>query len=445
VSAEDEIRALRDALRVSPDNLPLRMHLAGVLVRAGFLEEAEVEYRAALAHAPNDVALQLALAQVFWAQGKIAEASLIVEGLLEHGTPQPGAALLAARLALRDGRRDDAVRHYRSAVEGDASLADDALEGELGLGALGEAAEIVEGRVRVADRGGNVLDVPLERPTITFKDVGGMEPVKDAIRNKIIFPLQNPDLYRAYGKTIGGGLLLYGPPGCGKTHLARATAGEVQSSFISVGIQDVLDMWLGNSERNMHTIFAQARRNTPSLLFFDEVDALAGKRTDMHASAGRNTVNVFLAELDGAEHRNEGVLVIAATNAPWSVDSAFRRPGRFDQVIFVPPPDLEARIAILRIHLKGKPQDALDLESVAKKTEHFSGADLKGVVDMTVERKLQEAIKAGIPKPLTTKDILAAAATMRPSTREWFSTAKNYVQYANEGGVYDEVGKYLKL
>ena len=161
MSAEDEIRALRDALRVSPDNLPLRMHLAGVLVRAGFLEEAEVEYRAALAHAPNDVALQLALAQVFWAQGKIAEASLIVEGLLEHGTPQPGAALLAARLALRDGRRDDAVRHYRSAVEGDASLADDALEGELGLGALGEAAEIVEGRVRVADRGGNVLDVSM--------------------------------------------------------------------------------------------------------------------------------------------------------------------------------------------------------------------------------------------------------------------------------------------
>ena len=445
MSASEQIRTLRDAVRVSPDNVPLRAHLADVLLRAGYAEEAEIEYRAALNQSPNDVALQIALAQTFWAQSKIDEASLIIDALLERGAPLPAASLLAARLAARDGRHDDAVNHYRRALEGDKFLADDALESELGLSALGAAAEIIEGKVRVADTGGTVLDMELERPTVTFKDVGGMESVKEAIRNKIIYPLQNPELYRAYGKSVGGGLLLYGPPGCGKTHLARATAGEVGSGFINVGIQDVLDMWLGNSERNMHQVFAQARRNTPCLLFFDEVDALAGKRTDMHASAGRNTVNVFLAELDGVERQNEGVLTIAATNAPWSVDTAFRRPGRFDQVIFVPPPDFEARVAILRIHLKGKPQEALDLESVAKKTEHFSGADLKGVVDTAVERKLQEALKAGMPKPLTTKDVLAAATSLRPSTREWFATAKNYVQYSNEGGVYDEVAKYLKL
>jgi SpoVK/Ycf46/Vps4 family AAA+-type ATPase len=445
MSPSEQILALREAVRISPDNVPLRAHFADVLLRSGYAEEAEVEYRVALSQAPNDVALQLALAQTFWAQNKTSEAGLIVDALLERGVPNPAASLLAARLALRDERRDDAIGHYRRALEGDEMLADDALENELGLSALGEAAEIVGDKVRVADQGGTVLDMELERPTVTFKDVGGMESVKEAIRNKIIYPLQNAELYRAYGKTVGGGLLLYGPPGCGKTHLARATAGEVGSGFISVGIQDVLDMWLGNSERNMHQIFAQARRNTPCLLFFDEVDALAGKRTDMHASAGRNTVNVFLAELDGVERQNEGVLTIAATNAPWSIDTAFRRPGRFDQVIFVPPPDFEARVAILRIHLKGKPQEAIDLESVAKKTEHFSGADLKGVVDTAVERKLQEALKAGMPKPLTTKDVLAAAGTLRPSTREWFATAKNYVLYSNEGGVYDDVAKYLKL
>jgi transitional endoplasmic reticulum ATPase len=441
----EQIRALREAVRISPDNVPLRAHLADVLMHAGYADEAEIEYRAALNQLPNDVALQVSLAQAFWAQNKVDEAALIVDALLERGVPTPAASLLAARLAARDGRSDDAINHYRRALEGDKNLADDALESELGLSALGAAAEIVEGKVRVADAGGTVLDMELERPTVNFKDVGGMESVKEAIRNKIIYPMQNPELYKAYGKSIGGGLLLYGPPGCGKTHLARATAGEVGSGFISVGIQDVLDMWLGNSERNMHQVFTQARRNKPCLLFFDEVDALAGKRTDMHASAGRNTVNVFLAELDGVEHQNEGILTIAATNAPWSVDNAFRRPGRFDQVIFVPPPDLEARVAILRIHLKGKPQESIDLESVAKKTEHFSGADLKGVVDTAVERKLQEALKAGMPKPLTTKDVLAAAATLRPSTREWFATAKNYVLYSNEGGVYDEVAKYLKL
>jgi AAA+ superfamily predicted ATPase len=445
MSSAEEIRALRDALRISPDNVPLRVHLAGVLARGGFYEEAEIEYRAALSRAPNDLSLQIALAQTFWAQGKAVEAALILDGLLERDSPPAAALLLSARLSLRSGDREVATRRYLRAIELDPALKDDALAGELGLGALAEATEIVEGKVRVAEGGSGILDIPLERPSITFKDVGGMEPVKDAIRNKIVFPSQNPELYEAYGKAIGGGILLYGPPGCGKTHLARATAGEVKSGFISVGIQDVLDMWLGNSERNMHQIFSQARASTPCLLFFDEVDALAGKRTDMHASAGRNTVNVFLAELDGAQGNNKGVLILAATNAPWSVDSAFRRPGRFDRVIFVPPPDLEARVAILRIHLKGKPQDVLDLESVARKTEHFSGADLKGLVDAAIESKLQEALKAGAPKPLGTKDLLAAGATIKPSTREWFATAKNYVLYANEGGVYDEVAKYLRL
>ncbi len=443
---DETIKALREALRVTPDNVPLRVHLAAVLLRAGFAEDAEREYRTALARTPDDRHLQLNLAQSFWAQGKSAEAALIVDGLIESGSPEAAVYLLTARLASRDGKRDEARRLYRKALDGDAALKDDAFETELGLEALGEAAEIVEGKVRVAAHTeGSILDIPLERPEVTFNDVGGMEAVKDAIRNKIVFPLQNPALYKAYGKGIGGGILLYGPPGCGKTYLARATAGEVKAAFISVGIQDVLDMWLGNSERNMHAIFAQARANTPCLLFFDEVDALAGKRTDMNASAGRNTVNVLLAELDGVQYSNEGVLILAATNAPWSVDSAFRRPGRFDRVIFVPPPDLDARATVLRILLKGKPQDALDVDSIAKRAEHYSGADLKGLVDLAVERKLQEALKAGTPKPLTTKDLMSAATEIRPSTREWFATARNYVLYANEGGVYDDVKKYLRL
>jgi len=272
-----------------------------------------------------------------------------------------------------------------------------------------------------------------------------MEKVKEEIRLKIIHPLTHADLYQAYGKAIGGGILMYGPPGCGKTYLARATAGEIKAGFISVGINDVLDMWIGNSERNLHSLFEQARENKPCVLFFDEVDALGASRSDMRHHAGRQLINQFLAEMDGVKSSNEGVLVLAATNAPWHLDSAFRRPGRFDRVLFVPPPDAAARAAILRLQCKGKPMEEIDFDQLGKKTENFSGADLKAVVDVGIERKLQEALKTGVPKPLTTKDLAIAAGTLKPTTKEWFATARNFALYSNQGGIYDDILHYLKL
>lgn len=227
--------------------------------------------------------------------------------------------------------------------------------------------------------------------------------------------------------------------------MARATAGEIQAGFVSVGINDVLDMWIGNSERNLHELFQQARLNKPCVLFFDEVDALGGKRSDMASGAGRQLINQFLSEMDGVDGDNDGVLVLGATNAPWHVDSAFRRPGRFDRVLFVPPPDPPARADILRIHLKDKPQESIDFRAITKKSEHFSGADLKAVIDISIEAKLREAIRDGVPKPLTTRDLLAAVQKLKPTTREWFSSARNYALYSNQGGLYDDVLKYLKM
>jgi transitional endoplasmic reticulum ATPase len=272
-----------------------------------------------------------------------------------------------------------------------------------------------------------------------------MERVKQEIRLKILLPLQQPDLFKAYGKKIGGGILLYGPPGCGKTHLARATAGEVHASFHSVGLNDVLDMWVGQSEKNLHAIFDHARASRPSVLFFDEVDALGANRTDLLKSAGRQIINQFLAELDGLQASNEGVLILAATNAPWHLDPAFRRPGRFDRILFVPPPDEAARETILSVLLRGKPTDSVDVRLVARKTDGFSGADLKAVVDIAVEAKLGEALKSGRIEPLTEKDLLAAAKRHKPSVRDWFETARNYALYANQSGLYDEIRSYLKL
>ena len=272
-----------------------------------------------------------------------------------------------------------------------------------------------------------------------------MSDVKDEISMKVIQPLAHPELFAAYGKKVGGGVLMYGPPGCGKTHLARATAGEAKASFMAVGIHEVLDLWIGSSERNLHRIFDEARRRAPCVLFFDEVDALGAKRADASNSSARQIINQFLSELDGVDEDNEGLLVLAATNAPWHLDSAFRRPGRFDRLVFVPPPDVEARAAILDVLLKGKPLAGIDTTRVARKTEKFSGADLKGVIDVAIEGKLREALKSGAPEPLTEKDLLRAAKRVVPTTTEWFSTAKNHVMFANESGHYDEVARYMGM
>lgn len=443
---EEAIQALREALKHSPDNLPLRLHLAESLTGLGRYEEAEREYKTAMQSAPHDPRPKLGLANAYHLGGKGSAAMVVTEELVKVPNPPAKALLLYAKLLFKAGEVDRAVRQYKRAVEEDESLVDTSFAGQLGIDA-NPSSEVLDGKIRssASDDAESASDVPVERPRIGFKDVGGMEQLKDEIRMKIIHPLTHADLYKAYGKTIGGGILMYGPPGCGKTHLARATAGEIKAGFISIGINDVLDMWLGNSERRLHETFERARRARPCVLFFDEVDALAASRADMRQSAGRHLINQFLSEMDGVEASNEGVLILAATNAPWHVDPAFRRPGRFDRILFVPPPDAAARAGILRLHLAGKPVQEIDHDHIAKKTEAFSGADLKAVVDLAVEAKLRDAMKDGIPKPISTKDLMNAADQVRPSTREWFSTARNYALYSNQGGVYDDILKYLKL
>jgi AAA+ superfamily predicted ATPase len=434
-------------LRASPNNSALRLHFADTLLAHGHGDEAEKAFREGLAQSPNSLPLKLGLARAFFQQGKQSHALVILEDLVKNPDAPARAFLLHAKLLLGIGEIQQAVAEYKRAIAMDRSLADDEMAARLGIGANESESEVVEGKVRAA-WGEEEEEKPsreIERPRINFNDVGGMEKVKEEIRLKIIHPLAHPDLYKAYGKPIGGGILMYGPPGCGKTYLARATAGEIKAAFIAVGINDVLDMWIGNSERNLHSLFEQAREHKPCVLFFDEVDALGASRSDMRHHAGRQLINQFLAEMDGVKTSNEGVLILAATNAPWHLDSAFRRPGRFDRVLFVPPPDAAARAAILRLHCKGKPVEEIDYDHLGKKTEQFSGADLKAVVDVAIERKLQAALKEGVPKPLTTKDLAVAAGKLRPTTKEWLATARNYALYSNQGGIYDDVLELLKL
>ncbi len=457
---DDTLSGLREAVRLAPDDVALRQQLGERLLAAGRVAEAEAEFRRALARSPRDERIKTGLAEAFFGQGKLTEALVVLEDALRGPDASGRALVLYARLLLLRGDAERAARLYQQAIAADPVVADHGLARRLGLGPelppLPPAADLPflpaprPGRQRPRSVPPPVVPAPtaavpeVERPALTFADVGGLEALKDEIRIKLVHPLTHPDLYAAYGKTVGGGVLLYGPPGCGKTHLARAAAGESKACLLGVGIDQVLDMWVGRSERNLHAIFAAARAARPCVLFFDEVDALAANRSELRGSGQRQVINQFLAELDGGTC-NQGVLVLAATNAPWHLDPAFRRPGRFDRVLFVPPPDEAARAVVLRLHCRGKPVDAPDYALLARQTDGYSGADLKAIVDLAIERKLSQALRDRVSRPLTTRDLLDAAGVVRPSTREWFATARNYALYANQAGTYDEVLKYLRL
>lgn len=429
------ILALQEALKISPDNVPLRLHLGETFQLANRLEEAEMEYLGVLKLEANPKA-KLGLGQVYFSQEDYSKSIVVLEELSEkHGSFD--LYLLLTKAFLKEDAVSKAIQSYQSALRFNPEFQDAELDAKLRLSnttidEFEDDEEEMESRF-------------IQRPDIKFSDVGGMEHVKREIDLKIIQPLKQPDLYKAYGKKIGGGILLYGPPGCGKTYLARATAGEVNASFISVSLDEILDMFIGNSEKNLHEIFELARQNTPCVLFFDEIDALGASRNDMKQSSGRHLINQFLQELDGMESDNEGILVLGATNTPWNLDSAFRRPGRFDRILFIPPPDAEARETIFKLKLKDKPKDGIDYSELAKKTQEHSGADIEAIIDIAIEQKLEQALKDGIPQPLETKDLSKAIKKHKPSTKEWFSSAKNFALYANESGLYDDILTYLKI
>jgi SpoVK/Ycf46/Vps4 family AAA+-type ATPase len=284
----------------------------------------------------------------------------------------------------------------------------------------------------------------VENSTITLDDVGGMRPVKDRLEAAFLAPLANPRLRELYGKSLRGGLLLYGPPGCGKTFIARALAGELQAKFLSVGIADILDPFFGQTERNLHEAFQLARREAPCVLFFDEIDALGARRTQHQTSMLRGAVNQLLTELDGIDGANEGVFVLAATNQPWDVDPALRRPGRLDRTLLVLPPDAEARESVFRYHLRHRPVEGIDLKRLSKLTDGFSGADIAHICESASELALLDSARSGQVRMIGMADLEAALREVRPSIGGWLETARNVVLFADEDGTYTELRNYLK-
>jgi transitional endoplasmic reticulum ATPase len=451
-----DFEALKAALAASPDNIPLLIMVGKMHEDRFELAEARACFDRVISQDSGNAEAHLGIARLLDLSGESSEAAVRLEALCARQPKFAAAWLLRSRIALEEGDAASARTFYDTAVDLDRAMADDELLQEI-LKAGGSKRTAMtsagtsvdeddlpfEGMDAVTARD---LDIEFRvRADMKFEDVGGMEKVKDDIRMKIIHPLKNADLFAAYGKKAGGGVLLYGPPGCGKTLMARATAGEIDAAFFSVGLHQVLDMYIGESEQKLHKIFELARKSAPAVLFFDETDALAANRRDMRQSAGRNLINQFLSELDGAQANNDGLLILGATNAPWHLDSAFLRPGRFDRIIFVPPPDAGARAEIAKIHAKGKPLVDFDPTDIAKRTDGFSGADLRAVFDQATEAALGEAMRKGSLVPVSGKMLAKAAKEVKPSTRMWFESAKNHALYANQSGFYDDVLVYLGL
>ncbi|HEY5791847.1 MAG TPA: AAA family ATPase [Chthoniobacterales bacterium] len=449
-----QLDALRQAIRVSPDNLPLLLLFAEACLAELSPDEGVAAFRQVLEKEPGNAQALLGLAKGLHQSGKTSEAIVRLESLVRTHPNHAAALLQLSRFLMAEGQREPARECYEKSLKLPGGCRDTALEQELFLQGPPPAAP-EKGRVTsegweappAAAAGTPEADGPHspERPAVAFADVGGMEAVKEEIRMKIIYPLKNPDLFKAYGKKAGGGVLLYGPPGCGKTLISRATAGEIEANFLSIGIHQILDLYIGESEKNLHRLFEMARDHAPSILFFDEVDALAADRRDLRKSAGRTLINQFLAEMDGNVASNDGVLILGATNAPWHIDPAFRRPGRFDRVLFVPPPDEAARAAILSVMARGKPVADLNARELAQRTKDFSGADLKAIFDAAVERGLARAMQSGQIVPITQKELVETAKGLKPTTKAWFESAKNYALYSNQGGFYNDVLAFLGI
>lgn len=401
----------------------------------------------ALVRNPFDVERRIELARALERAGE-TEASLEQWNLVQQQAGERAAGFEgAARCLVAQGDLDRARERWAEAKTKPDHRPDPqveaATEGRVAVEAAAPVRplSVVAGGAKASSA--DVLPLRSEHK-VRFVDVVGMEALKKTIRLRVVDPFENPSIFERFRKRSGGGVMLFGPPGCGKTMIARAIATECQATFTSVGISDVLNMWHGESERQLGAIFEKARADAPSVLFFDELDALAYSRSKAQSDSTRTLVNEFLAQLDGLHGDNEKVLFVAATNMPWDVDDAMKRPGRFDRQIFVPPPDVEARAEMFRQKLVGVPIGDLDFLELGRATEHCSGADIDGIIDQAKEEVLDAVIQGDEDRVITQEDLLGAAEQSDPSTLDWLKTAKTLVKYGGRNPAYKEVEKYLR-
>jgi AAA+ superfamily predicted ATPase len=349
----------------------------------------------------------------------------------------PEDRVLRARALYGLNREQEAVVLYRQAIAQDPAIRNRDIERLLGVRPstsispapakiipLNTYAPRRENKTDPERREDNFLD-DFENTAVTFGDVAGLDDIKAEIRRRIVLPYLKPSLFDRYKQKAGGNILLYGPPGCGKTLIARATAGESDARFLTINAEDIIDRYTGEAEKRLHVLFDEARSDTPSILFFDDFDLLAFRRAGLPPEATPALVAAFAAELDGTQRNNGGVLTIMATNAPWALDHALFRAGRFQRLLFVPPPAQDARKRILMDAVSNVPGVGnVAFDRIARQSAGFSGADLRALADWVSNTSLTKALAGAPDAGLTTALFEEGLRLFGPSTLHWLSLAK---------------------
>jgi transitional endoplasmic reticulum ATPase len=430
----DPIAPLREALEASPDNIPLRRHLADQLGRLERFEEAEAEYRDLLGRTPEDDGLRLALAQAYLGQGKAGHADILVELVTGREDPPARAFVLLAQIRIAERDFQGARTAFRSACEMEPSLASNEVAAELGVGSsnpfeLEEDLDDLDLGILPTPEEDAAIDLALRldlpvRPRESFLDAGGFAAEKARLALLVTAPLQRPDLFNAYGRDSGSGTVLFGPPGSGRSHLVRCLAGEAGMHFASLDLRELAEYGRGSAPSQCQRFFDAAHRATPCVVLIEHLDAFQDRPHDGASDAGLETVRTLLAELADRSLARRGVTIVATTDRPWALDPLFIRPGRFQRAVAMGLPDDAARREILRLLLDDKPCASVDLKKLARKSNGRTAADLVEIVDVATELTLARALEVGEPVPIHEKSLLAAIREVPATSAEWYETLR---------------------